>query len=716
MRKDFLIKALSLILILGAITSFSCKKKEEKVILSEKTKLPEENPDLQKVIIRGDTLRFIYKAGAKKPEFKSGDILIGQTDEGYLKKVLSTTTRGDTLILITEQASLTDAIKKCEIETTFALFPEEKRKMGSIKEDTTFTDREGRKYQMTVQSDDFLVEPIPEQFEFKIKLPNMRIEIRDISGNLAAFLAADTVILTKRVDINIGVQIDWFEVKEFHCIAHTSDGLEFKNAQVGLEKSITKEVEKLLKSLPLGKVVICAGPVPVVFIFSLDVYGGVDANLSISVSCNISNQINLNSNASLGARYTDGDWSPVNNWTLTGDADFYTSPGGSISASLEGFIKGGIASKLYGVAGPYLYVKPYQYDELTYPPFEFELGVGLGAGLAFQVKILSWRLAEFNWTFADFKKELIHSTTPPANNPPNTPQTPSGPSSGQVNVSYNFTTSTTDPDGDSVAYQFDWGDGNQSNWSSFLPSGTSITMAKSWSNAGTYSIKARAKDKKGGISDWSNGHQITISATGGALDTLVNDDGSPVGAFNDLDYYASRFSPVSRCILKEAMIAFYVPRDSSFISQLCSLFIWSNTSSNTPGNRLAVGTFLIPTIPSGYWAWVIADLSSFNLSFTTDFWIGYKKLTLRPPFGLSDGTPSYPNKNMYTNSPQSGWNSWTAGDFLVRAIVEYTTPNIMDTLGRMYSNILLLDKGIVSVAREFFGSELNEINIKILEK
>ncbi|MEO0100062.1 MAG: PKD domain-containing protein [candidate division WOR-3 bacterium] len=635
MRKDFLIKALSLILILGAITSFSCKKKEEKVILSEKTKLPEENPDLQKVIIRGDTLRFIYKAGAKKPEFKSGDILIGQTDEGYLKKVLSTTTRGDTLILITEQASLTDAIKKCEIETTFALFPEEKRKMGSIKEDTTFTDREGRKYQMTVQSDDFLVEPIPEQFEFKIKLPNMRIEIRDISGNLAAFLAADTVILTKRVDINIGVQIDWFEVKEFHCIAHTSDGLEFKNAQVGLEKSITKEVEKLLKSLPLGKVVICAGPVPVVFIFSLDVYGGVDANLSISVSCNISNQINLNSNASLGARYTDGDWSPVNNWTLTGDADFYTSPGGSISASLEGFIKGGIASKLYGVAGPYLYVKPYQYDELTYPPFEFELGVGLGAGLAFQVKILSWRLAEFNWTFADFKKELIHSTTPPANNPPNTPQTPSGPSSGQVNVSYNFTTSTTDPDGDSVAYQFDWGDGNQSNWSSFLPSGTSITMAKSWSNAGTYSIKARAKDKKGGISDWSPAHGVIITTNVYPFTIALTWGEDP----RDLDahmwtpniggreyhvYFANkgRLSNAPYCSLDVDDVTSYGPEHITISQVFPGTYTYAVhhyggdstiTTSRAKVEIYQMGnliqTFNAPRVPSGYnWWWHVFDL------------------------------------------------------------------------------------------------------------
>jgi outer membrane protein assembly factor BamB len=96
------------------------------------------------------------------------------------------------------------------------------------------------------------------------------------------------------------------------------------------------------------------------------------------------------------------------------------------------------------------------------------------------------------------------------NDPPNTPSAPSGRSSGHLNVSYSFSTSTTDPDGDSVAYQFDWGDGTQSNWSEFKPSGTWITMSKSWSSNGTYLIKARAKDTKGAISNWSSGHQIDI--------------------------------------------------------------------------------------------------------------------------------------------------------------------------------------------------------------
>jgi outer membrane protein assembly factor BamB len=99
-----------------------------------------------------------------------------------------------------------------------------------------------------------------------------------------------------------------------------------------------------------------------------------------------------------------------------------------------------------------------------------------------------------------------------ANNPPNIPQAPSGLSSGFVDSTYNFSTLTTDPDGDSVAYQFDWGDGKQSTWSNYKPSGNSVSMDHSYSSEGTYNVKSKAKDKAGNESNWSNGHLISISS------------------------------------------------------------------------------------------------------------------------------------------------------------------------------------------------------------
>ena len=103
-----------------------------------------------------------------------------------------------------------------------------------------------------------------------------------------------------------------------------------------------------------------------------------------------------------------------------------------------------------------------------------------------------------------------HQITIYSNNIPNIPSTPNGPSTGGINFPYSFTTLTTDPDNDSISYQFDWGNGTVSNWSNFVRSGTSITMSASWSDFGTYLIKARAKDIKGAISNWSNKHQFSV--------------------------------------------------------------------------------------------------------------------------------------------------------------------------------------------------------------
>ena len=97
------------------------------------------------------------------------------------------------------------------------------------------------------------------------------------------------------------------------------------------------------------------------------------------------------------------------------------------------------------------------------------------------------------------------------NTPPNTPLAPTGPNSGTPGTSYDFTATTTDPDGDDVAFKFDWGDGNESDWTGFVDSGASASASHSWVSDGTYEVKAKAKDTQGAESGWSETHQIVIS-------------------------------------------------------------------------------------------------------------------------------------------------------------------------------------------------------------
>jgi hypothetical protein len=96
------------------------------------------------------------------------------------------------------------------------------------------------------------------------------------------------------------------------------------------------------------------------------------------------------------------------------------------------------------------------------------------------------------------------------NNPPERPQKPSGNASGIVGTTYTYSTQTTDVDGDSVYYMWDWDDGTFSDWFGPFTSGAAMTVNKSWEKKGTYSIRVKAKDIYGKESSWSDSLSITM--------------------------------------------------------------------------------------------------------------------------------------------------------------------------------------------------------------
>jgi outer membrane protein assembly factor BamB len=98
--------------------------------------------------------------------------------------------------------------------------------------------------------------------------------------------------------------------------------------------------------------------------------------------------------------------------------------------------------------------------------------------------------------------------------PPLTPAIPNGPSEGKINISYDFASSTTDPDGDKIAIRFDWGNGDTSDWSLLKSSGDTITMNNTWLTPGTYPVKAQSKDVYDITSDWSESFPVAITNLG----------------------------------------------------------------------------------------------------------------------------------------------------------------------------------------------------------
>ena len=91
-------------------------------------------------------------------------------------------------------------------------------------------------------------------------------------------------------------------------------------------------------------------------------------------------------------------------------------------------------------------------------------------------------------------------------NPPETPNLPEGSTDGNVGIEYEYTTNTTDPNGNKIYYLFDWDDGTDSGWVGPYDSGEMATAEHTWDEEGDYDVTVKAKDTGGGghETDWSD--------------------------------------------------------------------------------------------------------------------------------------------------------------------------------------------------------------------
>ena len=85
-----------------------------------------------------------------------------------------------------------------------------------------------------------------------------------------------------------------------------------------------------------------------------------------------------------------------------------------------------------------------------------------------------------------------------------------GPSSGVVGVAVTFKATATDPDNDSIAFQFDWGDSSALAWTALIASGETLSLAHTYANSGMFSVRAKAKDAKGKESVFSDSVAVSV--------------------------------------------------------------------------------------------------------------------------------------------------------------------------------------------------------------
>ncbi len=119
-----------------------------------------------------------------------------------------------------------------------------------------------------------------------------------------------------------------------------------------------------------------------------------------------------------------------------------------------------------------------------------------------------WEVHEIKYIFGPVQTYLYKSAV--ENYPPSKPSRPSGPSSGESGKEYTYSSSATDPNDHQLYYKWDWGDGTESDWLGPYGSGITCEASHTWSEEGSYSIRAKAKDIYDTESDWSDSLPITM--------------------------------------------------------------------------------------------------------------------------------------------------------------------------------------------------------------
>jgi len=107
------------------------------------------------------------------------------------------------------------------------------------------------------------------------------------------------------------------------------------------------------------------------------------------------------------------------------------------------------------------------------------------------------------------------------NLPPNKPNKPSGSASGTPGTSYEYTSSTTDPENNQIYYKFSWGDGSYSEWLGPYNSGTTVKTSHNWDAKGTYKIQVKAKDTGEHESEWSDSLSVNMPRPKAATNTWI---------------------------------------------------------------------------------------------------------------------------------------------------------------------------------------------------
>jgi len=121
-----------------------------------------------------------------------------------------------------------------------------------------------------------------------------------------------------------------------------------------------------------------------------------------------------------------------------------------------------------------------------------------------------WQIVAYN-AQQEYNVSPVWNFTAAPDTPPFPPTILGGPTAAGKGILLNFTAVAHDPEADQVYYQWDWGDGNVSEWFGPYAFGEHSIASYRYVQNGSYNVVARAKDIHGEKSSWSATYHVTIA-------------------------------------------------------------------------------------------------------------------------------------------------------------------------------------------------------------
>ncbi|RME45295.1 MAG: VWA domain-containing protein [Chloroflexi bacterium] len=358
----------------------------------------------------------------------SGEVIVGgispATPYGFLRKVVDVFRSQDRLVLITEPATLEDAIQQGSVHIRRPLSPGDVAQVKAL---------EGVK-----------LESIPEagrQSSFLIDISD--VVLYDDDGDLST--TDDQIVANGRLEfsseLEFGFTIRDGKLEELTMLNRV---VETANLTVSTETSASVSKKKEIARYQLASIGFSVGVVPVWLTPVVTISVGLDGSVTVGVTTSVTQQATLTA----GLHYADQSWYPVSE--LTNDFDFQP-PTLNATMDVRGYSDIQIALLLYGVTGPYAGVEPYLrlHVDIQANPW-WSLYGGLVVPVGVRLEVMGRTLSDYQQVVIN-KEVLIAQSE--VNTPPELPHHPSpvdGARNQSVQVSLKWLGG--DPDGDDVTY------------------------------------------------------------------------------------------------------------------------------------------------------------------------------------------------------------------------------------------------------------------------